>query len=204
MYVIALRHEAVLRYAGSYDMRPPSPSSAPIWRRSVARIVPSTIGMVYCRPVRSSVIVSVSAGTARPLSSSPAGWSQMLPARRATLDRLACTGHAPDADRGHPADPGPRPEGRSQHDLGVGAVDRALAGPAGLPRDRRAEGRHDGALHVPPLAPVDPRAVLEGGQLLRPALGEGRRLVPRPASASRRGEDRRRGQPELHLPPARA
>ena len=59
MKVIALRHEAVFRYAGSYDMSPPSPSSALTCRRSVAWIVPSVIGSVYSRPVRLSVIVSV-------------------------------------------------------------------------------------------------------------------------------------------------
>src|SRR6266550_4761125 len=58
MYVIALRHDAVFRYAGSYDI---SPS---ICRRSVARIVPSTMGSVYSRPVRLSMTVSSSDGTA--------------------------------------------------------------------------------------------------------------------------------------------
>ena len=53
-----------------------------------------------------------------------------------------------------------------------------------LPRDRRAEGRDDGALRLPPLAPGDQWAVLEGGQLLRPALDAGRGLVPRPVPAA--------------------
>src|SRR5881392_2285993 len=51
MYVIELRHDAVFRYAGSYDI---SPS---ICRRSVAWIVPSTMGSVYSSPVRLSVTV---------------------------------------------------------------------------------------------------------------------------------------------------
>src|SRR5262245_57841310 len=66
MNVIALRHDAVLRNAGSYDISPPSPSAALIWRRSGARIVPSTIGSVYSRPVRLSVIVRVSDGKVIP------------------------------------------------------------------------------------------------------------------------------------------
>ena len=57
MYVIPLRVEAVLRKAGSYDMSPSRP-------RSVAWIVPSTIGISTSVPVRLSRIVSVSSGTA--------------------------------------------------------------------------------------------------------------------------------------------
>src|SRR5207302_7597520 len=53
MYVIALRQDDVLRYAGSYDMR------RSCWR-SVARIVPSAIDTSYSCPVRLSTIVSVS------------------------------------------------------------------------------------------------------------------------------------------------
>src|SRR5436189_3414739 len=63
---MALRHDAVFMNAGSYVIRPPSPSSTPIWRRSGARIVPSTIGSVYSRPVRLSVIVRVSDGKVVP------------------------------------------------------------------------------------------------------------------------------------------
>src|SRR3954454_17358624 len=70
MYVTALRHEDVFRYAGSYDMRPPSPSDVLIWRRSVARIVPSTIGSEYSRPVRLSATVSVSSATTGNLAAS--------------------------------------------------------------------------------------------------------------------------------------
>src|SRR5437763_1190441 len=62
MYVIALRQDAVFRNAGSYDISPPSPSAALIWRRSVARIVPSTIGNSYSWPVRLSTTFSVSLG----------------------------------------------------------------------------------------------------------------------------------------------
>src|SRR5437868_5116209 len=56
MYVMPLRVEAVLRKAGSYDMSP-SP------RRSVARIVPSEIGISTSVPVRLSRIASVSSRT---------------------------------------------------------------------------------------------------------------------------------------------
>ena len=64
MYVIALRVEAVLRNAGSYDINPS-------WRRSVARIVPSAIGISTSFPVRLSRIVSVSSATARTLVARP-------------------------------------------------------------------------------------------------------------------------------------
>ena len=61
MKVIALRQDAVLRKAGSLDISPKSSGSTLICRRSMARIVPSVIGISYCFPVRLSVIVSVSA-----------------------------------------------------------------------------------------------------------------------------------------------
>src|SRR3954465_570403 len=61
IYVMRLRHAAVLMKAGSYVMRPVSSSPALICFRSVARIAPSLIAMSYCLPVRLSVIVSVSA-----------------------------------------------------------------------------------------------------------------------------------------------
>ncbi len=57
MYVIPLRVEAVLRNAGSYDM-------SPSWRRSVARIVSSVIGISTSVPVRLSRMLSVSSATA--------------------------------------------------------------------------------------------------------------------------------------------
>jgi hypothetical protein len=44
MKVIADRQEAVFWYAGSYAMTPKSSSSTLIARRSMARIVPSSIG----------------------------------------------------------------------------------------------------------------------------------------------------------------
>src|SRR6478752_1196193 len=83
MNVIALRHADVLRNAGSYDSRPPSPSPALILARSVARIAPSTIGSEYSRPVRLSTIVRVSDGNAFPLVDSSYTWNlpvlRMLP-----------------------------------------------------------------------------------------------------------------------------
>src|SRR5262245_15366571 len=57
---MALRQFAVLRNAGSYVIRPKSPVSTLILRRSMARIVPSVTGTSYCCPVRLSVIVRVS------------------------------------------------------------------------------------------------------------------------------------------------
>src|SRR5919205_3325226 len=59
MKVIPLRVEAVLRKAGSYDI-------SPSWRRSVARIVPSEIGISTSVPVRLSLIESVSSATPPP------------------------------------------------------------------------------------------------------------------------------------------
>ena len=55
----------------------------------------------------------------------------------------------------------------------------------GLPDPRRAEGRHDRALRLPAPAPDDHRPVLEGGQLLRPALRARAELVPRQLPESR-------------------
>src|ERR1051325_4135055 len=66
MYVIALRQAAVLRNAGSYETRP-SPSGPLILPSSVAWTEPSTIGSVYCAPVRLSTTVRVSALTMPPL-----------------------------------------------------------------------------------------------------------------------------------------
>src|ERR1700752_3205264 len=66
MYVIALRQEAVLRNAGSYETRP-SPSGSLILPSSVAWIAPSTIGNVYSAPVRLSTTGRVAALTMPPL-----------------------------------------------------------------------------------------------------------------------------------------
>src|SRR6187431_927836 len=51
--------------AGSYVIIPNSSAVTFTWRRSVALMVPSWIGISYCLPVRLSVIVSVSAIAAR-------------------------------------------------------------------------------------------------------------------------------------------
>ena len=56
-----LRQFAVLRNAGSYVIKPKSSGATLIFRRSMARIVPSVTGTLYFCPVRLSVIVSVSA-----------------------------------------------------------------------------------------------------------------------------------------------
>src|SRR6476469_9752029 len=58
---MALRQLAVFMNAGSYVMRPKSSSDALICRRSIALMVPSSIGSSYFFPVRLSTIVSVSA-----------------------------------------------------------------------------------------------------------------------------------------------
>src|SRR2546426_10488413 len=63
MKVIWLRQAAVFMNAGSEVIRPPSSGAVLIWRRSVARIAPSEMGISYCFPVRLSVTVSVSAIT---------------------------------------------------------------------------------------------------------------------------------------------
>jgi hypothetical protein len=42
---MALRHDAVLVNAGSYVIKPKSSLSVRIWRRSIARTVPSSIGI---------------------------------------------------------------------------------------------------------------------------------------------------------------
>ena len=52
--------------AGSYVIRPKSSSSTLMSRSASARIVPSSIGTSYVRPVRLSVIVRVSAAVATP------------------------------------------------------------------------------------------------------------------------------------------
>src|SRR6059058_4710200 len=52
---MALRHAAVFRNPGSYVASPASVSTALIWRRSTARIVPSWMGSSYVLPVRLSV-----------------------------------------------------------------------------------------------------------------------------------------------------
>src|SRR4029079_11377973 len=93
MYVIVLRHDAVLRYAGSYDISPPSSPSALIWRRSGARIVPSTIGSVYSRPVRLSVIVRVSDDGKAGSSARVRGCQKPIRSRRCVV-RAARTGCA--------------------------------------------------------------------------------------------------------------
>src|SRR6476659_5155036 len=201
MNVIALRHEAVLRYAGSYDMSPPSPSSALTCRRSVAWIVPSVIGSVYSRPVRLSVTVSVSSAMPSPSSSS------FLDRLRSPVDEVAVPLRfpgAPPARRVDSARPRARSQGRSERDLDLRPRHLALAAAAGLPRDRSPEGRDDRAVRVSPLAPRHHRALLEGGQLLRPPLVARRGLVPGPVPPSGGRAARGRGKPELPLPPARA
>src|SRR5579871_987206 len=56
-----LTQAAVFWYAGSYVIRPKSSEDVLIWRRSMARMAPCSIGTSYFLPVRLSVIVRVSA-----------------------------------------------------------------------------------------------------------------------------------------------
>src|SRR5258708_5290834 len=58
---MALRQFAVFMNAGSYVISPKSSGDALIWRRSIARIVPSWTGSSYVFPVRLSTIEMVSA-----------------------------------------------------------------------------------------------------------------------------------------------
>src|SRR5579863_6422941 len=60
MNVILLWHDAVFVNAGSYDIIPKSLSFTLICRRSRARIVSCVMGISYWRPVRLSVMESVS------------------------------------------------------------------------------------------------------------------------------------------------
>src|SRR4030095_16091472 len=60
MKVIGLRGDAVFVKAGSYASRPKSSGPVRIWRKSMARIAPSTIGTSYCLPVRLSTTVRLS------------------------------------------------------------------------------------------------------------------------------------------------
>src|SRR3954469_3207502 len=78
MYVTAERHDAVFVYAGSYVIRPKSSSSTLIWRKSMARTVPSVISISYVWPVRLSVTVSVSAPLARTPSPAAVAWVSVL------------------------------------------------------------------------------------------------------------------------------
>src|SRR2546425_2923605 len=68
MNVIRLLHEAVFMKAGSYAINPKSSSETLIFRRSIARITPSSIGISYCLPVRLSVTVNVFALILPPLN----------------------------------------------------------------------------------------------------------------------------------------
>src|SRR5678815_3957227 len=59
MYVTRLLHAAVLVNAGSYVINPKSSGAVLIWRRSMARIAPFSIGISYVLPVRLSTILRV-------------------------------------------------------------------------------------------------------------------------------------------------
>src|SRR6185369_5867301 len=72
MYVIALRHEAVLRNAGSYEITPWSSAATWIWPRSRARIAAPSIGMRYSRPVLESRTSRASGGSPEAVVDVPA------------------------------------------------------------------------------------------------------------------------------------
>src|SRR3954468_22685229 len=78
MYVIAERVEAVFVNAGSYVIRPKSSSSTLIWRKSIARTVPSVISISYVLPVRLSVTDSVSWAVATPPAWPSPAWVSSL------------------------------------------------------------------------------------------------------------------------------
>src|SRR6266480_154528 len=59
MKVIRLLQEAVFMKAGSYVIKPKSSSDVLIWRRSMALMVPFSMGRSYCLPVRLSVMVKL-------------------------------------------------------------------------------------------------------------------------------------------------
>ena len=110
---------------------------------------------------------------------------------------------APTPCRGDPEDPRARSQGGAERGLGLRSGDRTMAAPPGLPRHRGAEGGDDRALRLPPLASRDHRAVVEGGELLRPALVARRAVVSRPVPPPPERQAGRRGEPQLPLPPAR-
>ena len=179
MKVIALRHEAVLRYAGSYDISPPSPSSALTCRRSVAWIVSSVIGTVYSRPVRLSVIVSVSSAMALPLP-------RFVPSSQiAGIDLVAVPLRFPDAPpsrRAHPAHPqaGAKVARNAVWTFGRATAARPLPASSRSARRRRARQ----PVLVPALAPRDHRARPGRRSASSTATGGVERLVPRAVPAS--------------------
>ena len=140
---------------------------------------------------------SACSGTRRP--GRTCGCSRRSSARRRTTARPV---ERPRRARPDAAGPGPRGAPQRRLDLRPRHLGRSPA--AGLPDPRRAEGRHDRALLVPAPAPVDHRALVEGGQLLRPPLRARRGVVPRqlPEQGAHARQARRRGEPELPLPPA--
>src|SRR6266480_526685 len=101
--------------------------------------------------------------------------------------------------------PGPGPGGPAQRRVDLLQGHGFSPAAAGLPDPRRAESRDDRALRLPAAAPADRGPYVEGGQLLRSPLRARRGVVPRelPEHAAR-SWPRRRGEPELCLPPARA
>src|SRR2546427_11453096 len=86
---MALRHAAVLTTRGSYVMSPASSADVLIWRRSMARTVPSWTGSSYCLPVRLSTTVRVSLGTRGVLDF---GWGKIITEGRGKTgkDRGGC------------------------------------------------------------------------------------------------------------------
>ena len=112
---------------------------------------------------------------------------------------------APTPRRGDPADPRARAQGRRGTRSGASAGRPHDGGPS---RTSSSSGRRRPAR--PPCTPTSAGTpaitgpVVEGGELLRPALVARRGVVPRPVSPPPGRQAGRRGEPQLPLPPARA
>ena len=204
MNVIALRHDAVLRYAGSYDISPPSPSSA---------LDLPQVGRVD-RPVgdRQRVLAPGAVvgdgervlGQGLPLPRLRCrGSSQIGPSTR-SQSPLRFPG-APPARRVDPARPGARSQGRPERRSG--RYGRATSRWRPLPDFLVIGAQKAGTTALYAYLRWHPGItgpVVEGGQLLRPPLVARRGLVPRAVPAAGGRAARGRGEPELPLPPARA
>src|SRR3954454_19473002 len=179
--VIAERQEAVFMNAGSYDMTPKSSSSTLISRSAVARMVPSSRGTSYVRPVRLSVIVSESDAVAVP---PPFVLCSSVPIA------LLC-------------------EGGSSRSLHCGGADAPGASRRDDGRDHRARDEHRADQHdrpggpvgrrerLVPRAPVDPQAEPEQDQ--QPGEDVERRLRRLIGRQQEGGEHR--DSKLAHLPP---
>src|SRR5207244_9498429 len=101
MNVIRLLQEAVFMKAGSYVIKPKSSSEVLIWRRSIALIVPFSMGRSYCFPVRLSVTVKLFPLMAV-VSSDSRAFGEQINSRQATnqiwVVLVSCNAHCKFAD----------------------------------------------------------------------------------------------------------